>query len=463
MRRPLLNLVVATVAVISLIACDDPGSVPAEDTSVDTVPVDADLALRAALDRHGVIAPAPAEPQNPDAVAVGRLLFFDAELSGNRDVSCATCHHPNHGTSDGLRLSVGTLGVGLGPDRQLAAGREPTPRNANDLFNRGLPGVETMFWDGRVAGNYEAGFTQPRFDDVPLPAGLESALAAQAMFPPTSRVEMLGRSGERDVHGDENEVAVLRADHLDEIWDALYARIDAIPAYREALAAAYPELASDERSFVEVANALAAFMTDAFSTLDTPFDRYLAGDDDALTEAQKRGALLFYGEANCASCHSGGLLTDDDFHNIAVPQFGPGKGSEAPYDFGRGRETGAVTDRFAFRTPALRNVELTGPWMHNGAYTELRDAVVHHLDCAAALAAWDEELPPEIDDQIVGAETAAARLRATMDEGMSAPIVLAETEIDDLMRFLSALTDPAALDLDDLIPDEVPSGLPVPR
>ncbi|MCB0238120.1 MAG: hypothetical protein KDH08_05655, partial [Anaerolineae bacterium] len=108
---------------------------------------------------------------------------------------------------------------------------------------------------------------------------------------------------------------------------------------------------------------------DAFTLLDSPWDRFLAGDDSALSTDAQHGALLFYGDAGCARCHSGNLLTDQEFHNAAVPQLGPGKGRQNPYiDLGRARETGNPDDRFAFRTPPLRNVALTGPWMHNGAF-----------------------------------------------------------------------------------------------
>lgn len=128
--------------------------------------------------------------------------------------------------------------------------------------------------------------------------------------------------------------------------------------------------------FQHAANAIAAFESAAYTFLDSPFDQYLEHDNNngALADDAKRGALLFYGSAGCANCHSGSLLTDQRHHNIGIPPVGPGKAPESPLDFGRARETGRVKDAYEFRTPPLRNVTLTGPWMHSGAYTTLRGA-----------------------------------------------------------------------------------------
>jgi cytochrome c peroxidase len=109
-------------------------------------------------------------------------------------------------------------------------------------------------------------------------------------------------------------------------------------------------------AFQHAANAMAAYEIAVFTFEDDPFDRYIQGDKSALSDDAKQGALLFYGKAGCASCHSTGLLTDQKFHNIAVPQIGDGKGREQPFDLGRARETGNDCDRYAFRTPPLRNV-----------------------------------------------------------------------------------------------------------
>ena len=104
-------------------------------------------------------------------VALGQALMFDKEISGNRDISCATCHHPLLHTSDGLSVSIGTGGRGLGPARVLGAGRNLIPRNAPEVFNRGLPEWRTMFWDMRVSGTADTGFLSPAGESAPGGSG----------------------------------------------------------------------------------------------------------------------------------------------------------------------------------------------------------------------------------------------------------------------------------------------------
>jgi cytochrome c peroxidase len=216
--------------------------------------------------------------------------------------------------------------------------------------------------------------------------------------------------------------------------------------------------------FEHAAHALAAYEIAAFSFDDAPWDRYLAGDREALSEAALRGALLFYGgEAGCGACHSGSLLTDQQFHNIGMPQVGPGKlDAEKHLDLGRFLETGRPEDRYAFRTPPLRNVALTGPYMHNGAFTTLEAAVRHHLDAAGSLRAYDPtQLPEYFRDGLHTDPAVHDDILQTLDPRMAEPPVLTEAQIADLLAFLHALTSPAAVDLSHLVPDSVPSGLPV--
>ena len=180
------------------------------------------------------------------------------------------------------------------------------------------------------------------------------------------------------------------------------------------------------------------------------------------SDAAKRGALLFYGEAGCAQCHSGNLLTDQQFHNIAVPQIGPGERSDERLDLGRFLETGQATDRYAFRTPPLRNVTLTAPYMHNGAYADLRAAVRHHLNPAGSLQVYDATTLPFTFQETVRAEPeVAADILRSLDARLAAPPTLSDEQLADLMAFLGALTSPSAVDLSGLTPASVPSGLPV--
>lgn len=388
---------------------------------------------------------------DPHQVALGQALFFDKELSGNRDISCATCHHPTLAGTDNRSLSVGTGGHGLGESRQLGEHRQLVPRNAPELFNRGAPDWETMFWDGRVATAVY--FDSPAGDD--LPAGLDSALAIQAMFPVTSRDEMRGYYVDGSELGSTNDLTT--------IWLRLTDRLLAIPGYQTLFAQAYPDVPADQIGFEHAANAIAAFEIAAFSFNDSPYDRYVAGDDTALTEQQKAGALLFYGDAGCASCHSGSLLTDQAFHNIGVPQFGPGKGGNE-LDFGRFLETGRVDDMFAFRTPPLANIALTAPYMHNGAYASLEAAVRHHFDPETALAQYDISQIDAVAQPFYHGNTGTnAQILKTISPKLedTAEATLSDAEIAQLLAFLESLTSPSAQDLSHLIPDSVPSGLPV--
>ena len=400
-------------------------------------------------------------------VRLGQLLFFDKVLSGNRNISCATCHHPSAHTGDALSLSVGEGGHGLARNRQTGDGdtaiRRRVGRNAPALFNLGTALTSRLFHDGRVAlaPDLPSGFLSPA--GTALPPGLDSLLAVQAMFPVSSPDEMAGHPGE-------NVIADRAADErFAGIWSLIAERLRDIPAYVDLFRAAYPDVeTARDITYVHAANAIGTFQAIAFRADGTPFDRWLRGDAFALDERQERGLWLFYGKAGCSACHSGPLLSDGEFHAIAMPQIGPGKGDgvNGLEDFGRERLTGDAADRYRFRTPPLRNVALTGPWGHSGAYATLEAVIRHHLDPVAALDAYDLSqtiLPSRpdldaIDPLCLEDENARADLAAANE---LAPVVLDDGEIADLVAFLHALTDPASVDLSTFVPDRVPSGLPV--
>ncbi len=404
--------------------------------------------------------------QDPALVALGKTLFSEPELSGNRDVSCATCHDPALGTTDGLPLSIGTGGSGLGPSRQPDPERRLVARNAIALFNSGLPGWNSLFWDGRVERLPSGGYVTPagRY----LPPGLSNVLAAQGMFPVILRDEMRGgwydvagyaiQPGtpadgavndaapggwhDVDINGEPNELAAIAngEQHMPQIWSGLMARLLAMPEYRRLFAAAYPGVSAGELGFKHAANALAAFQTEAFTVLDSPWDRYLAGEADALAAEAVAGALLFYGEAGCAACHSGTLFSDQAFHNIGAPQFGPGRDEDAPLDYGRWHVTGDEQDRFAFRTPPLRNVTRTGPWLHNGAYDSLEDVVRHHLDPEAMLRAYDgSHLPLGLGTTLQNEPVTMDAILRTLDPLLQNEGRLSGEEIGQIVAFLEAL------------------------
>lgn len=367
--------------------------------------------------------------------------------------------------TDDLSLAIGTGGTGLGSSRVLGAGREFVPRNAPTLLNQGLR-AQYLFWDGRVSGFQSGPFTTP--PDVKLPPTV-NILAAQAMLPVLNRREMRGDSGDLDVFGDPNELAQYADGQYVEVWQAIMKRLLAIPEYAAKFNAAFGGRPAEWLGFQFATAAMAAYLTEAFSKYDTPFDRYLHRDDAALSPEAKRGALLFFGgRARCGNCHNGPLLGGQSFANTGAPQLGPGTGSEAPLDIGRG---GVIQGpnlppqpfyRFAFRVPPLRNVELSAPYFHNGAYPTLEAVVRHYNDVATALRTYDvSQLSPALRDRYHGGDAVINDVLSNLDGRLRTPLNLTQAEQQDLVAFLKALTDPSARDLSALIPASVPSGLPV--
>ncbi|MEZ4458590.1 MAG: cytochrome c peroxidase [bacterium] len=394
---------------------------------------------------------------SPDAarVELGRMLFFDPILSGNRDISCATCHHPRFATADGLPLPIGTGGEGLGPERTMRRAKTRVARNSPDLFNRAHPRVHTMFWDNRIEAGPDGQIVSPA--GGLLPAHARTMSAAQALFPLIARTEMRGE--QRDVN---NEIGALLDSQNIQIWAAVLARVTAIDGYKTLLAQAYPDVPFEQLSAEHLANALADFQAASFDLVDSPWDAFMRGDA-ALTPSALRGAKLFFGDAGCATCHNGPLLSDQTPHNIGVPVFGPGKEPFKPLDVGHQAVTGNPLDAFKFRTPPLRNVALTGPYMHNGAFATLPQTIQHHLDPAAS---WDTWTPEHLADDLSGSvrrdPDTRKRVWATL-ELASPKTTLTTNDVQDLVAFLNALTSPSAKRLESVIPSAVPSGLPVQR
>lgn len=436
-------------------------------------PADIDRALRSMLSGK-ISIPAQPAPPPPAKVELGRLLFFDKILSGGKNISCAGCHWPEAGTSDLLPLSAGAGGKGKMTLRQPPLDKNGKEifvrRNSPDIFNRGE--FKVMFWDGRVTNGENNEYLPPLSRELLangkivspagyiLPDGLDSVLAAQAMFPPASDVEMRGAPHD-------NPLANLEDWQYEELWQTLTARLLDIPEYLSLFRKAYPDLTDDQFTFVQAANAIAAFEIAAFTFYDTPFDLYLGGDNQALSVSAKRGALLFYGEAQCASCHSGHLFTDQLFHNRVVPQIGPGTGDlpgggpDGSWDAGRGGVTGLTRDYHRFRTPPLRNVISTGPWMHDGIYSTLEATVRHELNPLQAAATYDpsKHLSPRYAQTYRHEQTAmiAKAVKPTEIKTINA----SDEDVADILSFLKALTSPQLADLTRVTPKTVPSSLPV--
>ena len=415
-----------------------------------------------------------------EKVELGRVLMFDKILSGNKNISCGTCHHSLTDTGDGLSLPVGEGGEGLGVTRNVGSNKnlihERVPRNAPPVFNLGDNSFHTMFHDGRVTTvggeSFPSGCKTPAGHD--LPHTLENVLACQAMFPVTSATEMAGQ-------GSENHIAKAAAEGNlagpGGVWELLALRLQGIPEYVTMFQAAFPAdvINAEDITYAHAANAIAAFEGVAWRADNSPFDQYLRGDMNAMSGNARAGMELFYGgDSNgqaCADCHSGLYQTDLGFHAIAMPQIGSGRGSGplGTEDFGREQVTGDPNDILKFRTPTLRNVALTAPYGHSGAYNTLRAVVEHHMDTVSSLNAYDCHSQPVLPTH----PTLDAENCAAMDDWSAvanienynelAPFTYSAEDVDRILDFLNALTDTGTIDLrsDQDVVNGVPSGLPL--
>ncbi len=427
---------------------------------------DLDQALRRVIDARGLTAYPGRELIEPESelARLGRDLFFDPILSGDQNIACATCHHPEFAMTDGRVLPIGAGGHGLGEDRSFRKLINATsgsangdlivnpfvdvfiPRNSPTIINSAL--LRSQFWDGRVERQPSAEAVRT-LEDAINDLDFSDPLLAQALFPITSRHEMAGVA-----FGDYPPMVIRLL---------LLERLRGNEDYADRFASVF---GAPHITLRQLGEAIAAFERQLIFTASA-WDDYLAGNTKALTEAQKRGALLFYGErkreVNCAACHSGDLFTDTEFHNLLVPQLGPGKdnGADGNDDFGRANVSYDYRDQYRFRTPSLRNAELTAPYFHSGAYGNLADVIRHHADPWRANMIYDptRQLPPEFRDQLLPYDF--ERQAHSVAFPMQAGLPLNEDDIADLVEFLLSLTDPAARDLSHITPDAAPSGLPL--
>lgn len=389
---------------------------------------------------------------------LGLKLFFSKSLGGDEDSACASCHLPTLGGGDGLSLSIGVGALDpdlIGPGRTHPSGGPTVPRNAPTTFNVAL-WDSVLFHDGRVEslgktplanGNDGAGIRSP---DVPFgsadPQAGINLVMAQARFPVTSAEEMRGEGLEGATNQDVRSYLADRLGNLSE-QNPWVAEFEAVFGASEEI----DTLITEQR----IAQALAAYERSQLF-VDTPWKSYVQGDDDAIDPAAKRGAQLFFtpaaqGGAGCASCHAGDFFTDEEFHVLAIPQIGPGKGDgdTKAEDFGRFRETGDPADLYAFRTPSLINVAVTGPYGHDGAYRTLEGVIRHHLDPAEALDTYDfAQLDVGVQTEYCVENTQKALAQI---DGYS-PINLTDVEVNELIAFLHTLTDPCVTDAGCLTP-----------
>ena len=399
--------------------------------------------------------------------ALGQLLFYDPILSGNQNISCGTCHNHAHGGTDGLSLGIGEGGSGIGPKRIALDDenriRKRIPRNAPALWNLGANEISVLFHDGRLSKSdlYGNGFNSPA--EEWLPAGLDSLLSAQAVFPMTAQFEMAGNPKE-------NEIAGAVHDRIDAAWPIVAKRVRTIPAYGAKFVQAFDDVSAPEQvTIVHIANALGAFMGSEWRSFDSAFDAYLRGLKSALSTEQIFGLDLFFGKGGCSRCHSGKLFTDQKFHALALPHFGPGRTRRFDpmvRDVGRMGESDDIADAYRFRTPGLRNVALTAPYGHNGSYKTLEGIVRHHLDPQRAFDRWDKSeaglpnVPWLSAVDFVSFEDLRERLRLRSKVDIQ-PLDLADKEVNALVAFLKSLTGTKSKTGRLGKPKSVPSGLPV--
>lgn len=449
-------------------------------------------------------------PRRDALVALGQALVFDKILSDNRDISCMTCHPPTVGTDDDRTLSLGVRGQGLGARR---TGGIDIPRNAPPVFN--LHALDSLFWDGRVERLPDGTYRTPA--GAQLTPAMTSvfefgALSAIAMFPVTNRDEMR----EHGLDGIGDDLASVPDGDFTTVWERLMVRLRAVPKYRELFGDAYPTWPGsrtsriDTMTFAHASNAVAAFFIDKFTSRDSPWDRFVGGDNKAFEVIEhttrdtpapilERDVLLGAERflATCANCHNGPLLSDNRFHNTALAQFGPGLGDGAGFDdFGRVRITedanarcgnagSNASCRYAFRTTPLRNVALTAPYGHAGQIgrfgntgsfaddlgedlEDLRAFVAHYaVNPADNLRSYDVA---QIDGRLQASIVANTDdIIAHIDPLFATGSPITPDDIDILTAFMVAQTSKSLFDaavgagatLCNTVPDRVPSGLPV--
>jgi cytochrome c peroxidase len=280
-------------------------------------------------------------PPGEAKIALGKQLFFDGRLSSDDKISCASCHDPSKGWSNGEAFATGVEGQQGG-------------RSAPTVINTAYQYFQ--FWDGRAG-----------------------SLEEQALGPIQNPIEM------------------------NLTLEAVVKKLQEIKGYRKQ----FQDVFGTDVTSEGIGKAIAAYERTALSG-DAPYDRFKAGDESALSEAAQRGRKLFFGKANCSACHSGANFTDNGFHNIGVSWDVKNR------DDGRFAISGLEGDTGAFKTPTLREIARTAPYMHDGSLATLEDVVDHYAKGGTKNPYLDEEV-----FLIKLEEKDKADLVAFMTEGLS--------------------------------------------
>lgn len=414
---------------------------------------------------------------------LGKALFFSRSLSEQFDVACASCHHPLLGGADNLSLPVGVDAINpllLGPGRThdgerltdiRANGGPNVARNSPTTFNIEFYN-RTMFWDGRVEVIEQEYAAHGSNQSIRTPDSLfkladshagNNLSEAQAKFPLTSANEMFGHGPGQGLTNGLKRLIILQR------LQGVGLQAGDLPK-NEWLAhfkAAYTDASNDPVQVItmdRVAQALSVYQRSQI-LINNPWFNYVAGDIEAISEPVKQGALLFLqsksdGGYACNSCHKGNNFTDENYYNLAIPQFGRGK-NVFSFDTGRLLVTNEAADKYRFRTPTLLNTSITGPWGHSGAYASLEGIVKHHLDIEQAVADYDYSLlpirqfdyVPERSDFYQDLTHRALNVLKTSNAWQEPSSAMVNTEhVDLLTSFLQSLTDPCTQSSECLAP-----------
>ena len=390
LRYSLLTLAIATWLSAMFIGCT--GESRQERTP--TLPED-DITKLAALPTE---VPTPADnPSSPQKIALGRLLFFDPILSGHKDVACATCHHPEFGFAESLEISIGVNGRGMGSKRDFVTPVGDIPfvkRNSQTILNAAFNGLT-------LNGSADAAHA-PMFWDLRA-----KSLENQSLEPIKSFEEMRG-------HRYATEVAL----------DSVVNRLKKIAEYRRLFQEAFT--ASDAINSQNLARAIAAYERTLVGG-NSRFDQYMRGDRNALSVNEIDGMQVFL-KSGCAKCHNGPMLSDYKVHALGVPDNEKLLKSDA-----------GVDNQYKFRTPSLRNLRFTGPYMHSGKLKTLEQVLEFYEDLAG----------DKIRNPLVGKEHIDPIIET---------LKVDFKDISLIVEFLNTLNDDQ---FDKAIPKRVPSGLPV--
>lgn len=431
------------------------------------------------------------DPIDAPVEKLGQLLFFSKTLSGAYDVACASCHHPLFAGGDSLSLPVGVAAIApelIGPGREIDPlydmdpnqdGGPNTPRNSQTVFNVAMYD-RALLHDGRVFSLAEdavpSGIGQsirtPESGNAPDADAGESLLEAQSRFPLVSNREM--RNFRYPLLADPEQYRQFLAGRLRGEYESDKQTPEAAGNWLAYFERAFPEGTQPIVTLENIQRALAAYQR-SLIFIDSPWRRYIGGQDETISDAAIRGAILFLGdEADgglaCYQCHSGDRFTDENFYNAGFPQIGRGRRADGS-DPGRWQVTRMAVDEHAFRTPSLLNVAATGPYGHAGTFDTLDQLLHYHADPVREVDNFFSSdsiaLLSQFSGQGAGVELYpdAEQLTRNALESSSFHVVadllpgpLSSQQAQDLKAFLEALTDSCVIEeqcIAQWVPDKV--------